>query len=174
MYEGRGASVLDVKLDASQIVVDATHSGRANFIVKPIDSEGNAGSSIVNAIGVYGGRHLITEPSKVVALQISADGPWKFTFDGAGALRVASPGTTYKSDGDDVLFVDLPAKGLVRGAFTATKSNFIVLPFSLKGTSSGSAVNEIAPWSGTVVIPTDSRILEVIATGPWTMNMTVT
>jgi hypothetical protein len=171
-YQGRGAAVLDVKLDAGQLVMDATHAGRSNFIVKPIAPDGKSGSSLINEIGNYGGRILIADPTKVVALEIKADGAWTFTFDGVGALRVAKVGETYVSEGDDVLLVEPASKGLTRAAFTATDSNFIVRPYNAQGRSLSSIVNEIAPWQGTVVVPAESRLLQVTATGRWTMALT--
>lgn len=175
VYEGSGTAVVTVKLAPSQIIVNASHGGSSNFIVKPVDQTGTAGSSLINEIGPYSGRLLVPDPTKVVALSVKADGPWRFEFNELRpgvTVNVAKVGEPYNGNGKDVVMVALPSTGLVKAAFTATASNFIVRPYDSSGRGSSSLVNEIAPWSGEVIVKNATVLLDVDATGPWTMTLT--
>jgi len=173
-YSGAGTAVVEVKLASTHFILNATHSGSSNFIVKPVSSTGDQGSSLINEIGAYTGKLLVEDPTKIVALSVKADGAWRFEFVEpipAVNVNVARPGETYTGQGKDVIGLVLPSTGLIKAAFTATKANFIVRPYDDKGNRGSSLVNEIAPWSGEVIIRNNIVLLDVIATGQWTMTL---
>ena len=54
-----------------------THLGSSNFIVKPVDSKGSVGMSLVNEIGQYKGT--VRLPSGTKYLWVQADGEWNYS-----------------------------------------------------------------------------------------------
>ena len=103
------------------------------------------------------------------ALKITADGTWKVVvkalekaprFDGSATGR-----------GDAVLLV--PA-GVLRDLATAKVSHVGTRNFVIRGYGSGAfdlLVNEIGKYSGEIVIADDTTVLEVRASGTWSIGL---
>ncbi len=153
-------------------VAHITHTGSSNFIVYTYDAYGNKLDLLLNEIGHYDGikPFNILEGEEVTRLEIKADGVWKFyftPFDTGYMHSITVPGT-YKGAGDDLFLVfgnpDI-------GTFSCTvRGNFVVYAYGDSGRDL--LINEIAPYSGKTIIPKDTFMLEVIAPGEWTVEIT--
>jgi len=164
-FSGNGDDVVMIEA-VGPAVVDLTHSGGSNFIVTNYDSGGQQIDLLVNTIGSYTGRVELDfyNDEKTAMLEIKAGGPWTVTVTplGEADLREAiSPGT-FIGSGDDVIFL---SGDPTTGSFiNQGESNFVVWSI---GDSIDLIVNEIAPYSGTAIIPNGTFILIVKAASEW-------
>lgn len=142
-FEGSGAEVLeDVSLNSGLTIVEATHDGTSNFIVKLVPSEG-MNTIAINAIGTYDGATAALAKQETYMVDVAADGKWSLT------IRQPRPSS------GDVLPQSIEGEGpSVRGPFVfdgthmATgshtgESNFIVQVYPLKGMFPTAVFNKI-------------------------------
>lgn len=121
-------------------------------------------SLLVNAIGAYGGAHLIdTDTGSVTSqLDVTANAPWTLTVSDISTITPVSG----KVDGHGDTVV------LLSGATTAATitntgaSNFVVRGFG--GSSPELAVNTIGGYSGTVPL-TGPGFVQVMSDGDWSI-----
>ena len=74
-YSGSGADVIKFsKASKGLKKITVTHDGESNFFVRPINSKGRQGFSLVNEIGEYNGTTLL--PNDTLYLAIIGDGNW--------------------------------------------------------------------------------------------------
>ena len=102
-----------------------------------------------------------------VAFEIDADGRWTITVKPIAEARPWDASTKLTGKGDDVVHVTPPSSGLVTLALTYRgESNFIVHGYSLDGVES--LANEIGNFTGEVLLPDGTQLIEVIARdGVW-------
>jgi hypothetical protein len=172
-YTGRGAKVVKLSLRPGyQYFAAVTHHGDSNFFIHSIDSRGKTVGLLVNEIGDYAGSvpvNLDVFSDDISALKVTADGTWKLVvralekaprFDGSATGR-----------GDAVLLV--PA-GMLRDLATAKVShngarNFVIRSYG--PAAFDLLVNEIGRYSGETVIADDTTVLEVRASGTWSITL---
>ncbi|MHB8194213.1 MAG: hypothetical protein ACYDGL_13175 [Bellilinea sp.] len=164
-FSGNGDDVVMIE-GVGPAVVDLNYSGGSNFIVTNYDSSGQQIGLLVNTIGSYNGRVELDfyDDENTAMLEIKADGPWTVTVTplGEADLRKAiSPGT-FVGSGDDVIF--LSGDPTIGSFINQGESNFVVWSI---GDSIDLIVNEIAPYSGTAIIPNGTFILIVKAESEW-------
>jgi hypothetical protein len=133
---------------------------------------------LVNTVGTYDGtRPLDWESGQQTAkLQIKASGQWKITVSPLAAARREQVPSTVSGEGDDVVVL-VPATGEIDTLkIDATKAqrNFILYGW---GTTSDLLANEIAPYSGTVLVAASlpangNLLLDIRATGEWSIEVT--
>lgn len=168
---GSGDTSTDMmELKSGYIVVEASHNGGANFIVKLQGEDGQDIEMLVNAIGNYKGKTYAEIPTDgKYYLNVTASGNWKFSITQEPPLEIKDIPNKFSGTGDDVVFFNAN-KGNYKFNFTHSGSgNFIV---RLNG--SGLMVNEIGNYSGSMrqVLSTDGYYLLVItADGNWTTNI---
>ena len=75
---GSGDDVIDIGHLAGYTKAKLTHDGKANFIVRPLDADGNERMSLVNEIGAYSGTVVWDKTG--FTLSIKADGKWTITL----------------------------------------------------------------------------------------------
>jgi hypothetical protein len=127
---------------------------------------------LVNTIGAYTGTRLINEGFQaqgVVAFKIEASGPW--------TMEVAPVANARRWDGADILAgetddVVIIADGLTPGLAPVTfvhdgDGNFAVWAY---GTTTDLVVNEIGPFNGETLLPEGTILIDVQASGPWSMR----
>jgi hypothetical protein len=173
-YAGSGDKVIDIKKSwTGPSILKITNTGSSNFVVYNYDSNGNQISLLVNEIGAYQGKLIIdqfdnSEPT--TRLQIQSSGKWTIQilpFDASNLESLNIPGH-YDGKGSNLLF--LAGKPDV-GTFKATNdANFVVYTYSDSGRDL--LINEIGPYSGEKILPSDTYLLEIIATGPWSIDVT--
>jgi hypothetical protein len=169
--KGKGNKVAKFTIpeDASAIAF-MTHKGKSNFIVHSIGADGEMLDGLVNEIGNYSGNVLFDTDADehTVAFEIDADGAWTITVKPVSAATAWDPRSTLKGKGDGVYNVSPASSGLVTLDLTFKgESNFIVHAYTLDGYEG--LANEIGPFSGQVLLPDGTFLLEVVANGgTWT------
>ena len=152
-----------------------TYEGTSNFIVKSYNANNEELDLIVNKIGEYRGRKFldIFEGQESTRFQIEASGKWEIRvlpFTGTNLTIVLNPTNGFDGTGDDIVVIGdgkwdllkIDAKG---------KRNFIIHGWG-KNSGRDLLVNEIAPYNGTIILPTGTYMFEIEATGPWHLEVT--
>lgn len=169
VYSGSG-DMVEIVTPVGAAIMDIEYTGGGNFILENFDSAGNQIDLLVNTIGAYRGRIELDFMSgeETSMLQIQASGPWSITIQplSLDILNSVNVPGTYQGSGDDVIFIGGNAR---TGTFEASREgNFIVWTI---GNARELAVNEIAPYSGKVIIPNGTLLLVIKSEGPWTASL---
>lgn len=176
LVEGSGARVIPVQLaDDGPVVVEASHRGGANFIVKLVGR--GLDELLVNEIGSYAGTVVAPE---VLAgryrMAIEADGPWSIRYrQPEPTTRAQTLLRTFQGQGSAVIPVrsteDL--EPIISGRNTGS-SNFIVslIAYGDEVTGRELLFNEIGPYGGETLtrIPVGDYLLAVQAEGQWSIR----
>jgi hypothetical protein len=168
-FEGRGDKIVEITLTEGFVhIANIKHTGRSNFIVKAIDASGESVDLIVNEIGNYSGTRPVDFGETPAALQIDADGSWTITIQPAQRAPVWSGSTSGKGAAVLLVSPDVFGGGLSKATITHDgESNFIVKAY---GDSTDLLVNEIGDYSGEVLLPAGTVLLEIEADGSWTVE----
>ncbi|WP_459191802.1 hypothetical protein [Halosimplex sp. J119] len=154
-------------------IVEATHSGSQNFIVKLVPEEGEFDTIVINHIGDYDGAAAELVDGGTYQLDVDADGDWDITLRQPRPQSGDSLPQSFDGDGPDV-FGPFEFSG---SSHTASGShdgeqNFIVEVFPLEGISPEVVFNEIGEFEGeTTFRPADLGYVAVTADGSWTLEM---
>jgi hypothetical protein len=174
---GRGRQVAGpVMLEAGLLTVRSSHSGRSNFIVHLVGSDGRELDLLANTIGDSRSARAAQAPSRgAYLLNVTADGAWNIAVEQPQPHGAANLPQTFSGKGDDVTgFVRLPL-GLVtaRAAQTSGRSNFIVHVIAADGRQEDLLANEIGPSSSSKAFSGGGRVvlLSVQADGDWTVTL---
>jgi len=154
------------------MLIKIKYTGSRNFIVESYNASGEQIDLLVNTIGEYQGTRLldIGDNDHTSRLLIQSSGPWEITIVPLepSNIRIEKVPSTFEGNGDDVLVItgtpDL-IKVDVQG-----RGNFIV--FAWTNTDRDLLFNEIAPYQGTKILNSKTIILEIIADGPWKIEVT--
>lgn len=168
---GSGDSVVNVPKWDGPAIMDITYTGARNFAVVNYSADGEQIDLLVNTIGSYHGRRPIDFQSdeNTTRLGITASGQWDIQVLPLGQVtRFNIPGT-YNGVGDDVIAITGGRPDLLRANAGNASHNFVVIAY---GNNTDLLINEIAPYSGTVILSATTTILEIIATGPWGLQVT--
>ena len=101
--------------------------------------------------------------------QVESSGLWEITLlpiNEIGQYQI--PGKLTGTGDDVVLLVGADPDLLVVDA-TKADSNFVIWAF---GNQRELVVNEIAPYDGTVILPSETFLLVIEATGFWSLEIT--
>jgi hypothetical protein len=153
------------------ILATITASGaESNFIVWAVDSTGAKYDLLVNVIGGYSGTHLVEVPyaKSIYGFQVTATGlSWTMAVNPLSTAASWVSGT-FNGSGSNVLAVPAPSAPTSVTFTHNGPSNFIVHAVNGSGEKTGLLVNEIGPYSGTVLMPLGTRYLSVeAAEGTW-------
>ena len=169
--KGKRVAKFTIPEDATAIAVIA-HKGTSNFIVHSIDASGATLDGLVNEIGNYAGTVLSDTDAgeHSVAFGIDADGSWTITIKPVTRAPTWNASTVLKGRGDAVYRLSPPSSGLVTlDLVFKGDGNFIVHSYGNDG-SEGLA-NEIDNFSGQVLLPDGTYLLEIVANGgAWSMT----
>lgn len=173
---GSGDGIVDLtKWDGPALIHIIGPSVEDNFIVHNYDASGERIDLLINTIGAYNGYLLIDiSDQQTSRFAIESSGDWiieVFPFVPEYVHTLELPGT-YQGVGDDVFVLRGGEPDLAKFVAGPEETNFIV--YSL-GMSSGQEllVNEISPYSGTVIIPRDAFIITVESETTWSIEITV-
>jgi hypothetical protein len=177
--KGKGSKVVDVQKWDGPAIVHLVYKGSSNFIVTPFDANGETTGfmGLANEIGNYDGWKpldfgLFGQNELTTRLQIKSSGDWTITICPLTIeyLKIADVPGTYQGKGDEVVFLKGGTPDLATFDYKG-KSNFIVETYSSEGDIDG-IVNEIGVYNGQVIVPNDTIIFVVTASGPWTVEIT--
>ncbi|CAN5145030.1 hypothetical protein BH20GEM2_BH20GEM2_21500 [soil metagenome] len=176
---GSGSAVENVRLrQDAPLVVGATHSGSANFIVELVPRRGGSDQLLINEIGSYTGEVAYADASAGrYRITVEADGAWQLNLAQPQPRPSAArlPGRI-RGEGSTVTLIlteqDFQA---VVSARHRGQSNFIVEIIG-HGDLTGSELlfNEIGNFEGETLteLPAGGFLVAVQADGRWTLRVT--
>jgi len=170
-FIGQGDNILDFDKWNDPALLHIKNIGYGNFAVWNYDKDGNKIDLLVNTIGNYEGYLPLDflDGEQTTRLEIKADGQWVveiYPFD-IQYLHVLDLPGKYNGSGDDVLVI---RKNPDIAQFDCQISgNFAVWAYGASGRDL--VVNEIAPYSGKVILSKDAFILVVKAPGAWSVEI---
>jgi hypothetical protein len=171
-YSGSADEVVDITPIKSASILKVTFTGDSAFIVRPIDSAGKEGLSLVLTVGPFDGTVFQQAVSKaVVALSVKGEGDWTITVSPiASAPEVGTKNVS--GSGSAVVKWAKPSTGYKKIAFTNDgEGAFIVRPIDAKGKERISMILKVGAYNGSVLLPTGTRYLKITSDGNW--NFTV-
>jgi len=175
---GTGDSVVDIEKWRGAGIAKITYFGSSNFIVENYDKDNTRIDLLVNEIGTYEGTVPIDffDSEQTSRFVITSSGDWEIDVLSIQSARWILSAGLVVGQGDDVLFFvgndDIP--DILEIDASKAESNFIVYGY---GNRRDLLVNEIAPYSGTILVDNDligsnnMLILVVTATGKWTIDI---
>lgn len=167
VFSGQGSDVITLASPIDEpLLARTSHDGASNFIVTLLDADGDRADGLVNEIGVYTGTHAVNFDGRsgFTFIEVDADGAWEIVFDEiTTATEVdTSPGAEFQGQGSDVVLFRIDGPTPIDIECANCESNFIVTAW---GDSRRGLVNEIGAYTGRVLVPADTLLLEVHA-GP--------
>lgn len=170
IYDGNGDSVIDISApdgnNGAFVLYVKGNSESSHFAVKGYDSNNNPTELFVNTTDPYEGQ-TIDPALKTVQLEISAKGPWHIESRSLLSCRQLSPSSPVEGSGDEILLVSGGAS-IAHISGNTSERHFAVKAY---GSSGSLLVNTTDPYDGTTKIDPDATILEVTATGEWSINL---
>lgn len=155
-------------------VFKMTHTGRSNFIVNLMDSDGKNIELLANEIGTFDGAKAVGIVKKgEYLLDISADGKWTVKIEQPRPENADGKPRSFTGTGQQVSsFVQLE-KGLSTFKLKHTgKSNYIVALMDKRGNTQELLVNEIGDFDGSKavgIVKTGLYLLNISADGEWSI-----
>ena len=147
------------------------HTGYANFAVKNYDQNNNNLDLLVNTIGNYEGNvpANFLDDEVTTRLEIVADGSWEVSINPLDSARIFAVPTQITGVSDDVVVLS-GNPDLLKAQSGPAMSNFAIWAFG--GDGRDLVINEIAPYTGTVLLPNGTFILVIVAEGNWSLEVT--
>jgi len=169
-FRGSGDSVITLpQLQAS--LISFSHDGPSNFIVWSLDGSGSQIDLLVNEIGAYRGTNVLNFGEPVAsALTVKAGGAWTVTVAPLSSAPVWNLSGTLTGRGDSVVGTPGGRSGLNQVTIRHQgRSNFVIWARDAEGRPVDLMVNEIGPYTGTVLLPNNAAYLIVTADGEWSI-----
>lgn len=177
VLSGTGDSVVDVEKWNGLAIAHITYTGSGNFAVWNYAANNGKKDLMVNAIGNYEGNLPLDllDAELTTRFEIEASGQWEIQIIPFADIRVVEVPGIAAGTGDDVLAIvggGRPDTLVIDGS--KASGNLIVWGW---GKSRDLLVNEIAPYIGTVLVPshvpTDNNVLvlAIKAEGNWSIDV---
>ncbi len=149
--------------ESSPVLLQATHKGTRNFIVKALDAKGAALNVPINQVGAFSGS-VVLEPA--ASLQITADGAWSVTIKPLlSARQIGSEPSSGK--GSEVLVYAGPP---VRASVSHNGQRTFSIEYWSNSTHTA-VVNEVGSYQGVIDVPGNPiTVMAIVADGTWTIN----
>lgn len=174
-YSGTGGDVVEISKPSEQLpallVVSGNRASR-HFAVVARDNSGNRVGALVNTTEPYVGIVPVDLPptTNTTLLEISATGSWQIQLYAIGAAQQVDVPGTFEGEGDNVLWIDgEPSRATIRG--NAASRHFAVTAYDGNGNPLGAQVNTTDPYSGTVIVPRQTLLLQISAVGSWSVEL---
>ena len=171
-FSGTDDNVITIKSFKEAAIISAEYEGEDNFIVRPLDANGEQGFSWFNEINSWSGTVYQAPSTKAWAgFSVETIGLWKITISPISAAPQVNS-KKFSGSGVKVVKFSSASKGLKRATISHSgESNFVVLPIESSGKRKFSMVNEIGNYSGTTLLPQGTRYLAIVADGDWTVSI---
>jgi hypothetical protein len=180
---GTGDSVVDVgdwQCAPSLAHITGNASSRY-FAVENFDAGGEQLELLVNTTDAYDGTRPLDwmDDECTTRFQVTAAGDWSITLlpitpiPEVLAHSLAVPGT-YSGDGDDViLLIGGGTPDLANVSGNEAGRYFALMAWTKRRGSDSLLINTTDPsYRGTVILDETTMMLEIVATGPWTVEVT--
>lgn len=173
MFSGTGDDIISITKEDKNIPYVANIDGNKDkrfFSVKSYDSGGNYIDLLVNTGEIYYGCVPLDLPIGTITtmLEIKAEGKWQIIVLPISMTEHIDIGVKRSYPCDNVLWINGEAKtAKIIGNYG---SNFFsVIAYDKYGNYSKLLVNTDDIYSGTVLLPKDTLLLKVSATGNWSI-----
>jgi hypothetical protein len=169
---GSGDSVVDVTKDSNPAIMKIKYQGGSNFAITNYDNNNNRIDLLVNTIGSYQGTVPLDflKDEHTARFEITAAGPWELQILPLSQVRHESIPGTIQGSGDDVIYLDGSNPDLLKADASTETSNFVI--YGYNNNSRDLLVNEIAPYTGTVLMDRTTFMIVINAEGKWTLDIT--
>ncbi len=174
-YEGNGDDIISIEKPNDDLpallVVNGNRSAR-HFSITGYDANRNRTSLLVNTTESYSGIVALDLPARTNTkfLEISASGSWIVHLYSIGAAPKIAVGEDFSDKGDNVLWVEGDAS-IASISGNSTQRHFSVTAYDGNGNRSGLLVNTTDRYSGRVMVPNNTLLLEVNAVGDWSITL---
>lgn len=168
VLEGQGDSIVDVnKWEGPALVRVEGNAESRHFAV--LTHGGDYPDAIVNTTDVYRGVRLIDfEDSLTSRFEVNAEGGWRIEVLPLSEARVLVVPGMISGEGDEVLILDGVADlATIRG--NEAERHFAVMTHGDRFPDA--IVNTTDPYEGTVIVGSETTVLEVLAVGGWTIEV---
>lgn len=169
---GEMDDVVDFDKWEGPAIARINYVGSRNFVVRNYGANNDRYNLLVNTIGQYIGTVPIDflDREHTVRFEIKASGSWEIIVLPLSEARTESVPGVFSGSGDDVIILIGSEPDLMIVDGSLAKSNFIIRAY---GSRRQLAVNEIAPYTGTVILDSETLLLEIIeGGGEWTLTIT--
>lgn len=174
-YSGTGDDVVEIsKPDEglpALLVINGNREGR-HFAVIARDNSGSRIGALVNTTEPYRGIVPVDLPprTETTLLEINASGNWSVDVYSIGVAQKSDVPSTFEGEGDNVLWVEGdPTRARIEG--NTSSRHFSVIAYDGSGNRLGAKVNTTDPYSGTVIIPNETLLLQISAVGGWSVEL---
>lgn len=170
---GSGDSVVEVDKWDGPGLAHISYVGASNFVVWNYDGDNECIDLLVNTIGSYEGTVPLdfVNEAGTARFQVTAAGQWKIAVLPLSEVRRDYIPGTLKGVGDDVVaFLGTAEPDVLIVDAGQARSNFVIWSYGLHS-GRDLVVNEIAPYSGTVMVARDTFLLVIGAEGSWTIEV---
>lgn len=172
ILSGSGDSIVDIDKPNSPMVVHITgNAADRHFAVKNYDSTGESIDLLVNTTEPYDGIIPLDFMADewTSRFEVTATGNWTIEVLPLASIRILSVPGKIEGNGDEVFALTggVPDLGII---FGNSGSNH----FAVKSYNGGRdlLVNTTDPYEGTVMMDSGTILIEVIAVGSWTIEIT--
>ena len=168
-FSGSGNDTIEFEApDDLASVLRISHSGEAAFSVTTYGGDAELIELIVDTEGAYEGTRAVNlvMGDLISSIEVVADGEWTITAMYLGALdRNVNEAS---GSGDTVLIMDITNPAMSIDYEDDTEFSVFMWTFQ----DQGYLINETGPIDATVAVPIGGVVLEVQATGDWSLSTT--
>jgi hypothetical protein len=173
VLSGTGDSIVDVPEHGAGAIHVTGNKGSRFFAIQSYDADNKQIDLLVNTTEPYDGVRLFDamEGEKTVRLKISATGAWAVEILPPTQMRHEAIPGVIKGEGDDAFLLTggKPDTAKIKGNKTSRFFAVMSLP---KSGRKDLLVNTTEPYEGTVMMGTDTIVIEVRAEGEWSIDVT--
>jgi hypothetical protein len=174
-YTGTGDDVLMIekpKAGLPALLVVSGNSVSKNFSMISYSSNREYIDLLVNTTDAYSGIVPIDLPpsTETKMLKVTATGSWQISVYSIGAAQKISVEAPKTDSGDNVLWIEGKAS-IADISGNSEGSNFSVIAYDGNGNYADLLVNTTDPYSGRVLLPANTLLLKISATGNWSIKL---
>ena len=171
-FTGTGNKVIDFQKWDGPAIVEVIYNGTGTFVVTKNSSPAAPNEQFINKTGSYNGSLPIDFLTSEYTSQfgVTTIGQWKIQIIHPSGARTEIVPTTITGNGDDVVYLT----GLVPDQLTLDASQATGI-FTVHGYRSGIwdlIAKETAPYTGTLTAAAGVTVLQITATGVWSIGVT--
>ena len=161
--EGAGSDVIFLSGDSQDL---ATITGNAAERYFGVQGYNGGRNTLVNTTDAYEGTVLLHQDTLV--LVVSAEGAWEIQILPLASARILEVPGVIGGSGDDIIILTggTPDTATITG--NAAERHFAVFGYN---NGRDLIVNTTDPYEGTVMLHPDTLLLEIKATGPWSVEV---
>lgn len=176
-FSGTGDSSMDVSAWPHQagVIFYEGHSNKGYFALVPYDKNDKPMASIctVNSFDPYQGACLFNSDGQYATrLETKTTGKWMIKISPLSQARTLSVPGSIQGEGNDLIVLTGGIPDLATITGNANSQLFILVPYMADGARMISLVNASDPYQDTVNIRGGTAMIEVMATGSWSIAIT--